>query len=957
MVADLRLGVRSVELAPPLLERERELTAIGAGLDGALAGAGAALAVEGLPGTGKTRLVEEAAAMAGDRGMRVLRARGSELERRFALGGVRRLLERRLGELEPAVAERVLSGAAEPLRPLLTGSPPPLPPPDAQFALSHAFYWTCARLGELGPTLIAVDDLQWLDPPSRAALGYLAGRIDDLSLLLLVATRPEAPAGAADEPGSAAIKAEPPWSPEGPVLHTTELDPRSSALLLGQLLGSVDPDFATQAHAVTGGNPFLLRELALAVASEGIEPDAAAAEQLPALGPDAVRRWARRRLDQHGAAEARLAHSLAVLESAPLPVLAAHAELSEEEARAAADHLAAAGFIGTARPLAFVHPMVRRALYDDLPAAGREHGHRRAAELLHERGEVPALVAAHLLESEPRGADWETATLQEAGGEALVRGAPEDAVRILERALAAPGAGEDAVLLLQLGRARTAAADSSAAEPLERAAALAEEPLLRATVLGALGHLRYSGGDSRGAYEAVREALAAIPPGEGYAIEAELLANFAIAGRAVPALVPEVRKLLAAPRRTADGEPAAAEVARVEFAALDAFLGGDDGRAREGVEQVAAQLRERPDSVPLFVAANAGFLLAGLDRCAEAEELLAAAIERARRRGSRLETAECLEARVAVRWWSGDVRGCLADADAVLDHTGGAWDAARVPLRACQAEMLLELGEVDAAAAAIALPEATARALPGTYGWVILPYAQGRVAFARGKWQVALDGALETGERALAIEAPSPDFIPWRLLGARAALNLGELPRARALAEESLRLGREAGSVRATGTALATLGAIGDGEAAVRYLREAVAELARSQAELERVRATVELGMALRRARQRREAREVLRDGLDAARRRGGAALAELALAELRAAGGRPRRQRSTGLEALTPRERQVAELAAAGFANAEIAERIFVTRRTVEAHMRSIFRKLGVSRRQQLAESLKRKS
>ncbi len=115
--------------------------------------------------------------------------------------------------------------------------------------------------------------------------------------------------------------------------------------------------------------------------------------------------------------------------------------------------------------------------------------------------------------------------------------------------------------------------------------------------------------------------------------------------------------------------------------------------------------------------------------------------------------------------------------------------------------------------------------------------------------------------------------------------------------------------------------------------------------------------MALRRARRRREARDVLRPALDTARRRGCDALAELALAELRAAGGRPRRQRSTGVEALTARERQVAELAAAGFANAEIAERIFVTRRTVEAHMRSIFRKLGVSRRQQLAESLSRQS
>lgn len=107
--------------------------------------------------------------------------------------------------------------------------------------------------------------------------------------------------------------------------------------------------------------------------------------------------------------------------------------------------------------------------------------------------------------------------------------------------------------------------------------------------------------------------------------------------------------------------------------------------------------------------------------------------------------------------------------------------------------------------------------------------------------------------------------------------------------------------------------------------------------------------MELRRARQVRESREPLRRALDLAHRTGATAVAERARAELRAAGGRLRRERATGPGALTPREREIASLAAAGLGNVEIAERLFITRKTVEGHLRAIFRKLGVSRREEI--------
>jgi DNA-binding CsgD family transcriptional regulator len=123
--------------------------------------------------------------------------------------------------------------------------------------------------------------------------------------------------------------------------------------------------------------------------------------------------------------------------------------------------------------------------------------------------------------------------------------------------------------------------------------------------------------------------------------------------------------------------------------------------------------------------------------------------------------------------------------------------------------------------------------------------------------------------------------------------------------------------------------------------------------ELERARAHVAAGAALRRAGRPAEARDPLRLALDLAHRCGATELEEEALAELRAAGGRPRRPLTSGAGALTPSERRVADLAAAGRLNREIAEMLFVTLSTVEFHLRRAYRKLGIVSRKQLVAAL----
>ena len=144
-----------------------------------------------------------------------------------------------------------------------------------------------------------------------------------------------------------------------------------------------------------------------------------------------------------------------------------------------------------------------------------------------------------------------------------------------------------------------------------------------------------------------------------------------------------------------------------------------------------------------------------------------------------------------------------------------------------------------------------------------------------------------------------------------------------------------------------------DGAGAVDRLREAAEVLERSPARLEHARALTDLGAALRRANRRVEARSALQDGLELASRCGARPLAELARTELRAAGGRSSDPGGTGVEQLTASERRVAELAAEGHSNPEIAQALFVTRKTVETHLGHVYGKLGISGRGELSRAL----
>ncbi len=193
----------------------------------------------------------------------------------------------------------------------------------------------------------------------------------------------------------------------------------------------------------------------------------------------------------------------------------------------------------------------------------------------------------------------------------------------------------------------------------------------------------------------------------------------------------------------------------------------------------------------------------------------------------------------------------------------------------------------------------------------------------------------------------------WRVAVAPFLSAVGRGDEARSLLAEEIDVSRRRGAARPLALALRASGILEGGEPGLELLGEAAGLLESSPFRLESARTEIEFGAALRRANRRTEARGHLELGLELAFRCGATPLAARARAELSAAGARPRRLFVTGPQSLTASERRVAELAGAGRSNPEIAQALFVTRKTVETHLGHVYQKLSISNRSELNDAL----
>jgi DNA-binding CsgD family transcriptional regulator len=231
--------------------------------------------------------------------------------------------------------------------------------------------------------------------------------------------------------------------------------------------------------------------------------------------------------------------------------------------------------------------------------------------------------------------------------------------------------------------------------------------------------------------------------------------------------------------------------------------------------------------------------------------------------------------------------------------------------------------------------------------------SRGRLRLAQGDPSRAVDDLAGAGARNAAsyLQRVEP---PWRPLLAEALVLADRREEAAGEAEAYSRLAAGWGTPRALGHAARMFALVAPRERSIERLEEARSHFAASNARLELARCLTDLGARRRAAGERRAARAILRDAHDAAHRCGATALCERARAELLLAGGRPRPPAGAGADALTPAERRVAEIAAGGATNREIARRLYLSPKTVEMHLRSAYRKLDLPGRSGLAAALR---
>jgi DNA-binding CsgD family transcriptional regulator len=311
---------------------------------------------------------------------------------------------------------------------------------------------------------------------------------------------------------------------------------------------------------------------------------------------------------------------------------------------------------------------------------------------------------------------------------------------------------------------------------------------------------------------------------------------------------------------------------------------------------------------------------------------------------------------LATRGWLSLRRGDLSAAEGDARTALAATELPAPPLyRVLNAALLIKTlvdqGEFKAAEEVLAPLDCEAES--GSLPAAVLRFARGRLRVGQGRIAEGLEDFLAVGARLTQGMVTCPGFLPWRSEAALAQFALGDREPARRLAEEELELAQAFGAPRALGVAKRAVGVIAGGDRGASLLRGAIDELEQGDARLERARALADLGALLRRRNRRTDAGELLREALDAAHRSGANALADQAETELRATGARPRRVVLTGLDSLTASERRIAELASQGLTNREIAQTLFITARTVEGHLTSVFRKLGVDSRDELPAAL----
>ncbi len=908
--------------AERIVGREAELERLRAALARARGGRSAVLCVLGPPGQGKTALLDRLAEERGD--AQVVRATGVEAESEVPFGALDALLRPLLGRLGlvPAAQRRALEAALA-----LTDHDAVDP-----LAIGAGTLSLLAAAAEERPLLCLVDDLQWVDEASRRALLFAARRLDREAVAVVLAAR---------------VEDEPPVDVRGlDVLRVGPLDDAACAALVRRLGDGRTPDeLVRQLVGASGGNPLTLLELATRLTPAQLDG------REPLIGPPPPGASARSLLAQRVAAlpdrGRRALLVVATSEDADLALLGRALGSGGLEVDDLVDAEDAGLLALRDGRVALRHPLVRSVAYHEAGARDRREAH--------------AAVAAALPPSDGRRA-WHLAAASTGPDEAIAAALEVEAERVRLRG-GHRSSGRVRVRAAQMTpdpaqrveRLLEAAHDfelgglfADAERALRDAGALTDDPPSLARIRGVEASLTLRRGRPREAREAlVAQARALAPTRPRSAARFFLQAGFA--SMALIEVEPWLDHTRSGLALVPPEDPATRLVGSAQLAAaLVAATRLDE--AEPLLAELERTLLERGEDDPVGGAVEVYALLARTLIWLERWELAARILERLERDARRLSAVAGLSYVLYVRTLLDAHLGRWANAEAALaeqsalarDAGEDLFSSAAGSLRCWLAALRGRREECEEAAR-----ETLAAATDRSLAVAVAHYGLGLLALGRGEVGRAVAEFDEVAARAW---MPEPGWRVWEPDHVEALIRAGELGRA----EERLRAweadARRSGRVYALATAARCRAMLAPDEEVDAAFEHALALHDGLPMPLLRGRVLLCLGERLRRARRRADARTPLRQALAVFEELGAGDWAARARTELRAAGGMAPARARRELEALTPHEIQVARLVAEGRTNREVAAALFLAPKTIEHHLSTIFRKLDVKRRTELA-------
>jgi DNA-binding CsgD family transcriptional regulator/tetratricopeptide (TPR) repeat protein len=900
-----------------LYGRDRERAEIWALLEAARSSQSGALVIRGEAGIGKSSLLEDARDRATD--MQVLHARGIDSESELPFAGLHQLLRPALQLVEtlPEPQAAALNGALG----LADRSG------EDRFLISAACLTLLAELAERRPVLCLVDDAQWLDTASTDAFLFVARRLHAEGIVMLFAAR--------DAEGRQ-------WDSGAlPVLRLSGLDAESAATVVARHAGTdIAPAVRDALVAQAGGNALALAELPAALTARQLSGEESLPEVLP-LSRD-VERLFHERVGRLPEPARRLLLVAAVDDtgSAATVAKAARALGSDGAALDAAERSGLVAVRGLR--LEFRHPLVRSAVYQGAPWTERSAAHRALAAAL---GPLDADRRAwHLASAELHPDEDVLRQLEEAGQRASARGGHAAASKAYERAaeLTADSSTRGRRLVAAAVEASIAGWNEHAVALAEQAASISDDPLGRAESARVRGVAELQRGTPSEGLRIFLTGAQELPEGDS-AKALEMLVH-AAESASLAGEVEGMREVSRAASKLSIGEDERAQFLLRFVSGLGPFSQGDAAGAPL-LEEAVALGESADDAQRVFWASAAAAFMGDLGR---GSVLAARAATLARQRGEVALVASALASCAAYLLVENRFAAASADAEEAvrLGREIGAENLTGLPLGVLAMVAALR-GREDEARGLVDEVNAFARkrglALPSAFA----VWALANIDLARGRWEQALEGYNALSEVRPGFGHPLnailtiPDRMETLVRLGRTSEAMEALPAFEAWA---IHAGPPAKARLAACRALVA----GGGEASEHF------EDAVRQAELTRpfdlARIRLLYGEHLRRERRRVDARVQLRAAIEAFEGFDAVVWAERARTELRASGETARKRDPSTLSQLTPQELQVARLVADGLSNKEVAAQLFLSPRTIDAHLRNVFGKLGLKSRTQLA-------